>query len=169
MSAPVDADRLGRPRVLVIGVGNPYRRDDAAGREAVRRLRDRAPHVIATLEHDGEGTSLMEAWQGVDLVIVVDAVSSGAPPGTVQRFDVRSEPLPAAILRDSTHAVGVPDAVELARALGRLPPRLIVYGIEGRAFDAGEALSPEVERAVDEVISRILGDVQVEGGPPADA
>ncbi len=169
MSAPVDTDRLGRPRVLVIGVGNPYRRDDAAGREAVRRLRDRAPHVIATLEHDGEGTSLMEAWQGVDLVIVVDAVSSGAPPGTVQRFDVHSEPLPAAILHDSTHAVGVPDAVELARALGRLPPRLIVYGIEGRAFDAGEALSPEVERAVDEVISRILDDLQVEGGPPADA
>src|SRR3972149_2683023 len=123
MSAPVGADRLGRQRVLVIGVGNPYRRDDAAGREAVRRLRDRAPHVIATLEHDGEGTSLMEAWQGADLVIVVDAVSSGAAPGTLQRFDVRSEPLPAAILRDSTPAVGVPAAGAPARARGRPPPR----------------------------------------------
>src|SRR3972149_5844328 len=102
MSTPVDADRLDRPRVLVIGVGNPYRRDDAAGRETVRRLRDRAPHVIATLEHDGEGTSLMEAWQGADLVIVVDAVSSGAAPGTGRRFDVHSEPPPAAPPRDST-------------------------------------------------------------------
>src|SRR3990172_75024 len=144
MSTPVDADRLDRPRVLVIGVGNPYRRDDAAGRETVRRLRDRAPHVIATLEHDGEGTSLMEAWQGADLVIVVDAVSSGVAPGTVRRFDVRSEPLPAAILRDSTHPRGGP-------------------------LRGGEALSPEADRAVDEVISHILGDVQVEGGPPADA
>src|SRR3989304_6351367 len=116
MSAPVDADRRGRQRVLVIGVGNPYRRDDAAGRETVRRLRDRAPHIIATLEHDGEGTSLMEAWQGADLVIVVDAVSSGVAPGTVRRFDVRSDPLPAAILRDSTPAAGVPDAAELAPA-----------------------------------------------------
>src|SRR3990172_3579654 len=116
MSAPVDADRRGRQRVLVIGVGNPYRRHDPAGPKPAPPLRARAPHVIATLEHDGEGTSLMEAWQGADLVIVVDAVSSGVAPGTVRRFDVRSEPLPAAILRDSTHAVGVPDAVELARA-----------------------------------------------------
>src|SRR3972149_5320288 len=113
MSAPVGAAGLGRQRVLVIGVGNPYRRDDAAGREAVRRLRDRAPHVIATLEHDGEGTSLMEAWQGADLVIVVDAVSSGAAPGTVRRFDVRSESLPAAILRDSTPPGGGPGGGEL--------------------------------------------------------
>ena len=150
---------MSAARVLVIGVGNPYRRDDAAGRIAVRRLRPRVPGAVGTLEHDGEGAALMEAWREAELVILIDAVASRAPPGTVHRFDVRAGPLPAALVRDSTHAVGVPEAVELARALGRLPRRLIVYGIEGRAFDAGEGLSPEVERAVDGVVDSVLNDV----------
>lgn len=151
---------MGAPsRVLVIGVGNPYRRDDAAGRLALRQLRGRFPREVATLEHDGEGTSLMEAWQGADLVILVDAVQSRATPGSVHRFDAGAAPLPATGMRDSTHAVGVPEAVELARALGRLPPRLIVYGITGRTFDAGEGLSPEVARAVNDVADRVLNDI----------
>lgn len=150
-------------RVLVIGVGNPFRRDDAAGRIAVRRLRGRGVTVEAR-EHDGEGTSLMESWQGADVVVLIDATSSGGPPGTVHRFDGGAGPLPAVVRRDSTHAVGLPEALELARTLGRLPPRLIVYGIEGRAFDAGEGLSPEVERAVDEVVGRVLGDVAALAG-----
>jgi hydrogenase maturation protease len=163
------ADRRGCPRVLVIGVGNPYRRDDAAARLAVRRLRDGAPEEISVREFDGEGTSLLAAWQEADLVIVLDAVSSGAPPGTVRRFDAADGPLPAAVLRDSTHAVGVPEAVELARALGRLPARLIVYGIEGADFAAGEGLSPDVERGLDILIARILDDIRSEGGRRADA
>jgi len=47
----------------------------------------------------------------------------------------------------------------LARALGRLPPRLIVYGVEGKAFEAGVGLSPEVKAAVQEVAERVLGEL----------
>jgi hydrogenase maturation protease len=87
--------------------------------------------------------------------VVVDAAQSGAAPGTVRRFDARSQPLPVRSLRSSTHAFGVPDAVELARSLDRLPGRLEVYAIEGTSFVAGDRMSPSVERAVAELAGEL--------------
>ena len=84
--------------------------------------------------------------------MVVDAAASGASPGTVHRFDARAAPLPAAHLRSSTHAFGVADAVELARALGRLPGRLDVYAIEGGDFSLGAGLTPPVAAAVEALV-----------------
>ena len=66
-----------------------------------------------------------------------------------------SRPLPAVFSRSSTHSFGVAEAVELARALGRLPARVVVFGIEGRDFTPGEGLSPDVDAAVDEVVRRV--------------
>jgi hydrogenase maturation protease len=141
--------------VILIGVGNGWRGDDGAGLAVARRVRELAPAGVEVREVEGDATALMEAWSGAARVVVVDAAESGAPPGTVQRFDARSQPLPVRSLRSSTHAFGVSDAVELARALGRLPDRLDVYAIEGVSFTAGERLSPAVERAVAELASEL--------------
>jgi hydrogenase maturation protease len=85
----------------------------------------------------------------------VDATRSGTPPGTLHRFDVAAQSLPATLLCYSTHAFGVAEAIELARALGQLPARFIVYGIEGKNFVAGSGLSAEAEKAVDEAVRQI--------------
>jgi hydrogenase maturation protease len=106
---------------------------------------------VTAIEHEGDAAALVEAWTGADHVVVVDAAVSGAAPGTVHRFDARAEPLPARSLRSSTHGFGVADAVELARALGRLPPRLDVYAVEAADVGAGSGLSPAVARAVEEL------------------
>jgi hydrogenase maturation protease len=142
---------------MVIGVGNAWRGDDGAGLAVARRVRELAPAAIEVREIEGDATALVEAWTGAGRVVVVDAAQSGAPPGTVRRFDVTSEPLPARSLRSSTHAFGVSDAVELARSLGRLPARLEVYAVEGSSFTAGERLSPAVARAVDRVAAELTG------------
>jgi hydrogenase maturation protease len=84
-------------------------------------------------------------------VIVVDAVASGAPAGTVHRLDPVGDPLPAEFARGSTHAFGLAETIELARTLDRLPPRITVYGIEGTDFRAGDELSAPVRAAVDAV------------------
>ena len=107
------------------------------------------------LEREGEPTALMDAWEGAEAVWLVDAVSSGAKAGVVHRVDVSTEALPAGLFRASTHHFGLADAVELARALGRLPPHTIVYGIEGARFTAGGELTPEVSAAVPEVAASI--------------
>ena len=130
-------------------MGNALRGDDAAGLEVARRLR--------SARVEGDCSRLLDAWRGVDDVAVVDAASSGAPAGTIHRFDTSAAPLPARTLRSSTHAFGVPEAVELARELGQLPARLRVYAIEGSDFAAGARLTPAVERAVAALAGELSG------------
>ena len=141
--------------MILIGVGNAWRGDDGAGLAVARRVRELAPAGVDVREVEGDATTLLEAWAGAEHVAVVDAGESGAAAGTVLRFDACSQPLPVGGLRSSTHAFGVSDAVELARALGHLPDRLDVYVIEGENFTAGERLSPAVQRAVAELASEL--------------
>ncbi len=147
--------------VVIIGVGNEYRSDDGAGLAVARRLRELFPTGVTILEESGEGAALMQAWQGATWVMLVDAVRSGAPPGTIHRLDARAAPLPLGFFHYSTHAFSVAEAVELARSLDELPAHLVVWGIEGTNFAAGAGLSPAVEQAVEEVVERVTQEVRV--------
>ena len=142
-------------QALVIGLGNDYRGDDAVGHVVARRLKAIAGDAVRVLEESGEGAALIETWKGADFVILIDAVHSGGTPGTIYRFDAKTEPIPGSFFHYSTHAFSVAEAVELARALNQLPHRLVVYGIEGKTFDSGVGLSPEVEAAADEVLRSV--------------
>jgi hydrogenase maturation protease len=150
----------GRSGTLIIGLGNQYRRDDAVGLIVARRLKERAPEHVQVLEESSDGVALMESWKDADAVILIDAVHSGAEPGIFRRLDAHRQSIPAEFSHCSTHAFSTAEAIELARALGQLPPRLIVYGIEGKIFEAGLGLSPEVERAVRKVVECVLGDLR---------
>jgi hydrogenase maturation protease len=153
-------------RRVVIGVGNAYRGDDAVGLAVAERARGTVPRDVVVLECEQEPTRLVDAWDGADVAVVVDACSGGAGPGAVHRYDAGEGPLPAQVFRSSTHAFGVGDAVELSRALGRLPARLVVYGVEGSSFAAGAGLSKPVATAVDGVVEAIARDL-AEDGPGA--
>lgn len=149
-----------RVRVLLIGCGNEYRGDDAAGLIVARRVEERASGQIIVRESSGEGAALIEAWKGARTVILVDAICSGSEAGAICRIEAHRERLPAMLFNYSTHAFGVAEAVELARVLNRLPPRLIVYGIEGKSFAAGVGISPEVKAAAESVADRALKDFE---------
>lgn len=146
----LEADREGL--LAVIGIGDRSHRDDAAGLEVARRLRLAHPPGVLVLEEKGEPTSLIEAWSGVDQALVIDATRSGSSPGTVRRLDVSAEPLPSELFRRSPQGPGLAEAVELCRELGRLPRRLVVYGIEGQSFEASEGLTPAVQRVVAQLV-----------------
>ncbi len=109
------------------------------------------------LEYEGEPLGLLELWDGARAVVLVDAIHSGAAPGTIHRVDASCEPIPA-LLRgsSSTHALGVGEAIELARALDRLPERVVVYGVEGVCFGAGSGLSGEVDAVTDALAEAVL-------------
>jgi hydrogenase maturation protease len=150
----------GQPGIVVIGVGNEYRSDDGAGIAVARRLRALFPAGVTILEESGEGAALMQGWQGAAWVMLVDAVRSGASPGTIHRLDARAAPMPTGFFHYSTHAFSVAEAVELARSLDQLPAHLVVYGIEGATFAAGVELSPAVEQAVEAVVERIAQEAR---------
>ena len=149
-----------RPRRLVIGIGNDDRGDDAAGLAVARGLRGRVPAGVEVLEQDGEATRLLELLAAADAAYLVDAAVSGAPPGTIRRLDPAGAPLPRSLFAVSSHGLGLSEAIELARALGSLPPDLVVYAIEGADFSPGGPLSPAVAAAVVEVEARLLRELE---------
>jgi hydrogenase maturation protease len=136
----------------IIGCGNTDRGDDAAGVLVARRLRELGADA---LEHSGEGLSLIESWQGWGSVILIDAVATGAPAGAITVWDGNRTPLTGDCRKGNTHNFGVAEAVELARVLGQLPQRLLIYGIEGQRFDLGCAPSSEVTRAVERLAQQL--------------
>lgn len=89
--------------------------------------------------------------------MIVDAVASGGEPGSIVEIDALAGGLPAAVSWATTHGAGLAEGVELARALGLLPKSLLVLGIVARGFDLGAPMTPEVERAVGEVVRRLRG------------
>ncbi len=159
-------------RDVVIGVGHEGRGDDVVGLLVARRLAardvaaDDASGGLRVVEHDGDGMDLVLVWEGAERAIVVDAVVSEAlPKGGLHRFEAHREALPTRIFAGhSTHALGVADAIELARAIDRLPQSLVVYGIECARFDTGGEPDPAVLAAVEPVVDRILAELDPPSG-----
>jgi len=141
---------------VVIGVGNSFRGDDAAGREVAKRVRERVSNELEVVVCELEPTRLIDAWEGADAALLVDAVSSGAEPGTVHRFDATSEALRSREFRSSTHALGIGETIELARAIGKLPPRVVVFGVEGEVFGTGTELSGPALAGVERAVGLVL-------------
>jgi hydrogenase maturation protease len=148
---------------LVIGLGQPDRGDDAVGPAVARQVAAAGIEDLVVVERD-EPADLMDTWSTHDerRVVVVDAVRSGAAPGTIHVLEAGagSGPLSAdtwaATGRGGTHALGLAAVVELARALGTLPDQVVVVGVEAEQFDHGTSLSPAVAAAVLPAAGRVL-------------
>lgn len=156
---------MTRATARLIGVGNALRGDDAVGLLAARRARELAAEAVEVLELEGEPLDLIAAWEGADAVAVVDAVRSGAEPGTIVTHDAGGSPLPTALAAASTHALGLAEAIELGRSLGRLPKRLVIVGVEAADLAPGAPPTPAVAEAADAAAREALAAL----APPAEA
>jgi hydrogenase maturation protease len=149
---------------LVIGVGAIDRGDDAVGLMVARQIKDARPPGVKIIETSGDGAAIMEAWKSAAIVIVIDAAHARQTPGRIHRFDAAAQPIPAQFVRHSTHAFGLAEAIELARALRQLPPRLVVYAIVGANFALGAGLDSQVQAAAKRVARQVLKEFHA---PPA--
>ena len=146
--------------IRVIGVGNIWRGDDAVGLLVARRLREKLGPSVEVIEAEGDGLALLDLMEGIDRVILIDAVKGGERPGAPVRLDLSTESRWGTVAPCSTHAMGVADAIDLARALGRLPKQIILYGIEIKSVDSGSALSEPVREGLDSVVEQVYGEVR---------
>jgi hydrogenase maturation protease len=151
---------------VVIGCGNEHRRDDACGLEVARALEPLVRGRARVVECDQGATGLLDLWDGEELVVVVDAVRSGRPAGTVHRMEVGEEPLAASLPATSTHGLSLGEAIDLGRSLGRLPGRLVIYGIEAGDVGMGVGLTAAVASAVPSVVDRIAHEVSDRAAGP---
>lgn len=146
---------------LVVGVGNPFRHDDGVGVVVVERLREMAVPGVDVVEETGEPAALVQRWVGYRTVVIVDAVDSGAPPGSVHHFELNDGEWdaapPSSVL--STHGTGVAHAVELARVLDRLPDRLVFLGVETGDVTDGVGLTPAVAAGAEGLLAELMASL----------
>ncbi len=133
--------------ILVAGLGNDLRGDDAAGLLAVRALRAIDVDGADVEEHGGDVAALAESMARHPKVIVVDAIDAPVAPGTVMKLS-GEDPLRSA--STSSHGFGLREAIALARVLGG-DPKVEVYAIAGDGHEFGTAPSAAVVRAAAEV------------------
>lgn len=156
-------------RILIIGIGSPVG-DDRAGLVAAERLRHEASlgPQVAIESAERAGLRLIDLWSRDDRVILLDAVHTGAPPGSVLRL--RAEQIEATRRPWSSHGIGPAEAIALARELDRLPASLVLYGVEIAVPPNGLALSPGVEEALVPLLERVRAEVRIlsHAGAPAD-
>jgi len=139
----------------IIGCGNRHRMDDAAGVLVAERLRQLGISANVQL---GSAFELVESWYRDEDVILVDAVVTGSPVGTVHVWNGQPLKVPSNP-QVSSHGFGVAEAINLARILQLLPRTLSVYGIEGKQFGIGETVSPEVLASVEHVAQQIAASL----------
>ncbi|WP_083329119.1 hydrogenase maturation protease [Marinobacter salinus] len=150
--------------VRIIAIGNTDRGDDAVGPAVVQALQGRLPESVSAFEHNGEVAGLMDCMDGAEAVYLVDAAAMGLEPGSLRAFDASEKPLPSLGGAYSSHALGLSEAVELARALGVLPPVCRVFAVEAATFEAGEGLSAPVDAAIPKVTQALLDAIAQEDG-----
>ena len=141
-------------------MGNEFRADDGLGICVARELRRRGLEGVDVREHSGEASGLIELLRGTSAAILIDAISSGKPPGTIHRFDTARGRISPAFFKFSTHGFGVSEGIETARALGCLPPLAILFGIEGETFNQGIGLSDAVVRNVPSLLLLIESEIE---------
>jgi hydrogenase maturation protease len=146
-------------QAVVIGIGNPFRRDDGVGPEVAAQIQgQRLPGVRVVLA-DGEPAGLLEAWEGADLAVVVDAVQRvPASPGSIHRLTASE--LEFGCTAASSHGLGVPDAIRLGRALERLPRQVVILAVEGADTGSGTGLSDAVAAAVPHAVAAVIAELE---------
>ena len=167
----------GTGTVVVIGVGNPFRRDDGIGPAVAAEIGRQLRPGVRVVVSDGEPSSLIEAWSGAGLAVIVDALhappAAGRPggpaaaPGRVHR--VTPAGLETSGRAGSSHGLGVPDAFRLGRALGRLPARAVIVAVEAADTRPGPGLSAAVAAALPDAVAAVAAELRDAGHGGAGA
>jgi hydrogenase maturation protease len=146
-------------KILVLGLGNPLVTDDSVGlrvAEALKTLLADRPGVEVSEDYWG-GLRLMERMIGYDRAIIIDAVCSGAPPGTIHRLTPDSISTQRSA---SAHDVNLPTALEFGRTAGVLLPKnehIMLVGIEAEdILTFGERCTPAVEASIPRAVGAVM-------------
>jgi hydrogenase maturation protease len=159
------SDRGGH---IILGIGTEDRGDDAAGLMAARRLLGTGlPATVQILALCGDGVTLMNAWKGAETLTIIDAIEAGVPPGTIMRIDPWKHPIPARAFV-SSHLLGLAEAIQISMSFGEFPRTVTMYGIQGGCFGMHAGVSDVVMSAVEEVVNRILAEIESNTYPAAE-
>lgn len=153
--------------VLVLGIGNLIMTDDGVGVRVVQRLMGeyRFPEGVTVLDGGTLGLDLLMHLEGVERLLMVDAVETGGPPGTVVRLS--GEEIPMALqTKLSPHQVGLQDLLAVAELQGNRPAEMVLWGVQPESVELGMELSPAVAAQFDQLVEKVLAELAAWGVTP---
>lgn len=135
--------------------------DDGVGPRVVERLRERHrfPPEVRVLDGGTLGLDLLPYLEGVENLVIVDALDIGAAPGTVRRLS--GDEVPAAFsTKLSPHQMGLQDLLAVANLQGYAPPNIVLWGVQPASIDVGMDLSAVVEPLVDVLVEKVAAELE---------
>ena len=131
--------------LLVIGIGNEFRRDDGVGLSVAQRIAERELPGVRVLSGVSEPAALLDAWSGAARAVAVDAVTGAhATPGRIRRWTASDLEATTVV---SSHTLGLAQTCALGQALARMPDELVVFTVDVVDTNHGIGLTPEIGRA----------------------
>lgn len=152
--------------ILVMGLGNLVMSDDGLGSRVISELEKRfsPPDQVVLLDGGTLGLDLLPRLEGIDKLLIIDALQMGAEPGTL--FRLEGEEVPRAFANKlSVHQMGLQDLLAVAELQGHLPGELVVLGAQAAVIEMRMELSPPVEAALEKVIAAVLTELERWGQP----
>lgn len=145
------------PRVIIIGIGNDFRRDDGVGVTVAEQIAERNLPDVRVLSGMSESTAILDAWSGAKCVVVVDALAGAdASPGRIRRWTAADLQATKVV---SSHALGLAQTCALGQALSQMPDELVVFTVDVVDTNHGLGLTPAVAAAVPDLVELILAEL----------
>lgn len=150
----------------MIGLGNPLMGDDGLGIAVLERLRARyvLPAGVELVDGGTWGLNLLPVIEDAEVLILIDAIDSGSPPGTSVRLERAQLPRFLAT-KISPHQIGLRDVLALAELRGTLPADTVAVGLQPQSIALGDPLSPVLSRALDSLTATVLEELAMRGHP----
>ncbi len=143
--------------VAVIGIGNSFRRDDGVGLAAAAAVEARRIPGVRVLTDAADPATVLEAWAGVRLAVLIDAVVTETPrPGRIHRCATDQLTGSPAV---SSHAMDVTTLLGLGEALHRMPDDVVVFAVEAAETGYGPGLTTDVAAAVPLVVDAVVAEI----------
>lgn len=149
---------------LVLGIGNLIMTDDGVGVRVAQRLMEEYhfPEGVTVMDGGTLGLDLLPHLEGVERLLMVDALETGGPPGTVMRLS--GEEIPMALqTKLSPHQMGLQDLLTVAEFQGNRPAEMVLWGVQPESIELGMELSPAVAARVDLLVEKMLGELAAWG------
>ncbi len=152
------------PKILILGVGNLLLSDEGVGVQVIQRLQERyrLPEDVQVLDGGTLGMDLLYYLEGVETLLIVDAVETGGPPGTLIRLAGGEVPAFLSV-KLSPHQVGVPDMLFAAQLKGIEPRDIVLWGVQPGSLEIGLELSPAVAEQVDVLVAHLVAELADRG------
>lgn len=154
----------------MLGIGNLIMTDDGVGVRVVQRLTDeyRFPEGVTVMDGGTLGLDLLPHLEGVERLLMVDAVETGGPPGTVVRLS--GEEIPVALqTKLSPHQMGLQDLLAVAELQGNRPAEMVLWGVQPESVELGMELTPAVAARLDQLVEKVLAELAAWGVMPEPA